>query len=106
MAKQLSARLAEKRAHARADVRDAILSVDGPEPADAALLILLEQQARAFTLPADVGVHLELVEGPARHGEDAKAANAQGEQDRHHVLEGNAVAIEEQAASHGQGERH
>src|SRR3712207_7896599 len=54
-----SRRLAEQHAHARADVGDAVLGIDRPQPANAALLIFLEQQARAFALGADVGVGLD-----------------------------------------------
>ena len=68
MADQLAGRLAEQSAHPRADVGDAVLGIDLPQPADAALLIFLEQQARAFALAADVGIGLELVEGPAGDG--------------------------------------
>src|SRR5918997_1038956 len=60
----------------RADVSDAILAIDFPQPADAALLIFLQQQARAFALAADVGVRLELVERPPgdrQHAEDRDA---------------------------------
>src|SRR6476646_1329600 len=71
MAEQLARRLAEHHAHARADVGDSVVGIDGPQPADAPLLIFLEQQAGALALAADVGIHLELVEGPAGYGHDA-----------------------------------
>ena len=90
MAEQLARRPAEHRAHARADVGDAVLAIDRPQPADAALLIFLEQQARAFALAADVGIGLELAEGPAGDGHDAGDRHAEREQDRQHVLERNA----------------
>ena len=65
MAEQLARRAAEQGGHARADVGDAILGIDLPQPADAALLIFLQQQAGAFALRAEVGVGLQLVERPA-----------------------------------------
>ena len=77
---QLAGGLAEQRAHSRADVGDAVLAIDLPQPADAALLIFLEQQARAFALAADVGVGLELVERPAGDGQDAEDRHAEREQ--------------------------
>ena len=68
----------------------AVLAIDLPQPADAALLIFLEQQARALALAADVGIGLELVERPAGDGQDAEDRNAEREQDRQHVLERDA----------------
>ena len=78
--------------------------IDLPQPADAALLIFLEQQARAFALAADVGVGLELVEGPARDGQDAEDRNAEREHDRQHVLERHRVAAEQERAGDTAGE--
>ena len=72
MADQLAGRLAEQRAHPRADVGHAIFGIDRPQPADAALLIFLKQQARAFALAADVGIGLELIERPAGDGQHAE----------------------------------
>src|SRR3569833_892834 len=88
---ELDTGAAEQSAHPRADVGDAVLIIDCPQPADAALLIFLEQQARALALSADVGVHLELMEGPPRDREHAEAADAEREQDRDHVLERDGV---------------
>ena len=97
-------RAAEQRAHARADVGDAVFGIDLPQPADAALLIFLEQQARALALAADVGIGLELVEGPAGDGQDAEDRHAEREHDRQHVLERNAVTAEQQRAADAAGE--
>ena len=44
MADQLAGRAAEQGGHPRRDVDDAILGIDLPQPADAAMLIFLEQQ--------------------------------------------------------------
>ena len=96
---------AEQRAHARADVGDAVLAIDGPQPADAALLIFLEQQAGALALAADVGVGLQLVERPARDREDAEDRDAEREDDRQHVLERHGVAADQQRAADPRGER-
>ncbi len=103
MADELRGRLAEQRAHPRADVGDPVLAIDLPQPADAALLVFLEQQAGALALAADVGVGLELGERPARNGEDAENRDAEVEDDREHVLERNAVAGENQRSAHAQG---
>src|SRR6185437_7159466 len=94
MADELPGRAAEQRAHARADVGAAVLGIDLPEPADAALLILLEQKARAFALAADVGVGLQLMEGPAGDRENSEDGNSQREDDGKHVLERDGVATE------------
>src|SRR6476619_6162970 len=96
MAEQLAGRLAEQGAHPRADVGDAVLGVDWPQPADAALLIFLEQQARAFALGADVGVGLELMERPARDREDAEDRDSEREDDRQHMLERDAVPAKQE----------
>ena len=82
----------------------AVLGIDLPQPADAALLIFLEQQARALALAADVGVGLELVERPAGDGHHAEDRHAEGEQDRQHVLEGNGVAAKHQRAADAERE--
>ena len=74
MTEQLCAGLAEQRAHPRADIGDAIVGIDRPEPTNAALLIFLEQEARAFAPTADVDVGLELVECPAGNGSTPKLA--------------------------------
>src|SRR6476619_7235165 len=87
MAEQLAGRAAEQRAHARADVADAILVIDLPQPADTALLIFLEQEAGALALAADVGIGLELVERPARDRHDSGDRDAKREEDRQHMLE-------------------
>ena len=50
MAEQLAGRAAEQGGHARGNVGDAVLGIDLPQPADAALLIFLQQQAGAFAL--------------------------------------------------------
>ena len=92
VADELACRPAEHRAHARADVGHAVVAIDLPQPADAALLIFLEQEAGALALAADVGVGLELMKGPARDGHDAGDRDAEREKDRQHVLEGNGVA--------------
>ena len=65
VAEQLAGRAAEQGAHARADVGDAIVGIDLPQPTHAALLIFLKQQARAFALAAEVGIGLELVGRPS-----------------------------------------
>ena len=75
---------------AAGNVGDAIFAIDLPQPADAALLIFLEQQAGAFRLRAEVGVGLELAERPARDGQDADDRHAEREQDRQHVVERHA----------------
>ena len=90
MAEQLAGRAAEQGGHPRADVGHAIFAIDLPQPAHAALLIFLQQQARAFALCAEIGIGLELLERPARDVEDAEDRDAEREQDRQHVLEGHA----------------
>ena len=82
MPDELAGRLAQQRAHARADVADAVFGVDLPQPADTALLIFLEQEARAFALAADVGIGLELVESPASDGQDTEDRYSKSEYDR------------------------
>ena len=104
MAEQLLAGRSEQRAHARADVGDAIVGIDLPQPTHAALLIFLEQQARAFALAADIGVGLQLVEGPARDGQDAEDRDAEREEDRQHVLKRHAVPLDQQRSAHAYGE--
>ena len=89
MAEQLARRAAEQRGHPAGNIGDAILAIDLPQPADAALLIFLEQQAGAFRLRAEVGVGLELPEGPARDRQHADDGDAQREQDRQHIVERN-----------------
>ena len=106
MADQLRGRAAEQHAHARADVADAILAIDLPQPADTALLIFEQQLARAFALGADIGVGLELAEGPARDREDSEDRNAEREHQRQHVLEGDRIARDEQGADDAGGEHH
>ena len=58
MADELPRGHAQHRAHPAADVAHPVLVIDLPQPADAALLIFLEEQARALALTADVGVGL------------------------------------------------
>ena len=106
MADQLGARAAEQHAHARADVAHAILIIDLPQPADAALLIFEQQLAGAFALRADIGVGLELLEGPAGHRQNAENRHAEREHQRQHVLEGDGVARDEQSADDAGGEDH
>ena len=77
MAEQRARRAAQKRRHSAGNVGHAIFAIDLPQPAHAALLIFLEQQAGAFRLGAEVGIGLELAEGPARNGEDADDGDAQ-----------------------------
>ena len=96
MADELRARAAEQHAHARADVADAIFIIDLPQPADAALLIFEQQLARAFALGADVGIGLELPEGPAGDRQHAEDRHAEREHQRQHVLEGDGIAGDEQ----------
>ena len=52
MAEQLGGRAAEQGGHPRGDVDDAVLGIDLPQPADAAMLIFVEQQADRFGLGA------------------------------------------------------
>ena len=52
MADQLVGRAAEQGGHPRRDVDDPILGIDLPQPADAAMLIFLEQQPDRFRLGA------------------------------------------------------
>ena len=92
MADQLRAGAAEQGAHPRADVGDAVVGIDLPQPADAALLIFEQQLARAFALAADVGVGFELVEGPAGDRQHAEDRDPEAEHDRQHMLEGNRIA--------------
>jgi hypothetical protein len=65
MADQLARRAAEQAGHSRRDVDDPVLGIDLPQPADAAMLIFLEQEADRFGLGADLGDGLQLLEGPA-----------------------------------------
>ena len=106
VADELGAGAAEQHAHARADVADAIFIIDLPQPADAALLIFEQQLAGAFALRADIGIGLELLEGPAGHRQNAENRHAEGEHQRQHVLEGNGVAGDEQSADDAGGEDH
>ena len=107
VAEKLAGGLAQHRAHPVADVGDAIVAVDRPQPADTALLIFLEQQGRAFALAADIGVHLELVEGPSGDGHHTGDRDAQREQDRQLVLERDRMAAEQQGATDAASEhRH
>ena len=99
MAEQLACGATEQGGHARADVGDAVFGIDLPQPAHAALLIFLKKQARAFALGAEIGIGLELLEGPAGDVEHAEDGHAEREQDRQHVLEGNRRAAEEQGGS-------
>src|SRR5258708_7693518 len=99
VAEQLAGRAAQHHAHSCADIGYAIFAIDGPEPADTALLIFLKQQACAFTLAADIGIHLELMKCPARHRHDAEDRNSEREYDREHMLEGNRVAPDHQCAA-------
>ena len=104
---QLARRTAEQSRHSRTDISDAILAIDLPQPAHAALLIFLEQQACTFALGAKVGIGLELFERPAGDVEDAENRDAQREQDRDHMLERNRVAADEHAETDAGGEgRH
>src|SRR5205085_10371797 len=82
MADELARPAAQERAHARADVGDAVLGIDLPEPADAALLIFLKQQAGALALAANVSIHLQLVKCPTRDGRHPCDGHAEREQDR------------------------
>src|SRR3954452_21963415 len=104
IADELAGRTAEHRAHARTDIADAILGIDLPQPADAALLIFLEEEACALALAADVGIGLELVESPARDAHDAGDRHPEREQDRQHVLERDAVTSEEERAADARSE--
>ena len=89
------------------DVGNAIFGIDLPQPADAALLIFLKQQARAFALGAEVGVGLQLVKRPARHCQDAENRHSEGEQDGQHVRKRNGVAPEKEGDADAAGEgRH
>ena len=105
VADQLVRGRAQQSAHPRADVGDAVLGIDLPQPADAALLIFLEQQAGALALAADIGVGLELVERPAGDGQHAEDRDSEREQDREHVLEGDRMAADEQSSADAGGKR-
>jgi hypothetical protein len=70
-------RAAEQGGHARRNVGHAVLGIDLPQPAHAALLIFLQQQATRFRWRTHVGVGLQLPECPARDREDADDGNAQ-----------------------------
>ena len=78
MAEELAGRPAEQGGHPRADVGDAVVGIDLPQPAHAALLIFLEQQARAFALGAEIGVGLQLLERPAGDGEERRRWRRRG----------------------------
>ena len=101
---QLAGGLAEHQAHAEADVGDAVVAIDRPQPADAALLIFLKQLGRAFAAAADVGVRLELAERPTGDGQHAGDRHAEREDDRQHVLEGYRVAADSERAADAAGE--
>src|SRR6185503_1353131 len=72
---ELAGGLAQQRAHPRADVSDSVFAIDLPQPADAALLIFLKEQAGALALAPDVGVGLELLEGPASDRQNTEDGN-------------------------------
>ena len=97
-------RLAEQGRHSRADVGDSIFAIDRPQPANAALFIFLEQQACAFALAADVGIHLELLERPARDGENAEDRDPHRKHDREHMMERDGVASHQQRGDDSAGE--
>ena len=78
MAEQGAGRAAEQGGHARGDVGDAVLGIDLPQPADAALLIFLEQQGGALARRAHVGIGLQLPECPAGDREHAEDGDARG----------------------------
>ena len=99
MSDELAGGLAEQSGHPRADVADAVFGVDLPQPADTALLIFLEQQARALALAADVGIGLELVESPASDRQDTEDRYSKSEHDRQHVLERNRVATDQERST-------
>ncbi len=81
MAEQRAGGAAEQCGHPAGDVGYAIFAIDLPQPAHAALLIFLQQQAGAFRLGTEIGIGLELAEGPAGDGQDADDGDAQREQD-------------------------
>ncbi len=91
MTNQLPGRLSEQSAHSRTDIAHAIFAIDLPQPADAALLIFLEKEARALALASDIGVGLELEERPSRNRKHAKDRNTEGENDRKHMLKRNGM---------------
>jgi hypothetical protein len=64
----------------------------------------LQQQARAFALAADIGIHFQLMECPPRDRHHADDRYAEREGDRKHVLCRNAVTAERQRAADGGGE--
>ena len=94
MANQLTGGLAQQRAHSGANIADAVLVIDLPQPAHTPLLILLEKEACAFALTSDVGIGFELMEGPASDGENAEDRDAEREDDRQHVLERDRIAAD------------
>jgi hypothetical protein len=78
-----------------------------PQPAHPALLILLEEQAGAFGLGAEVGIGLQLSERPAGDVQDAEDRDSQREEDRHQIVERNVVAARQQHVAEPGGEdRH
>ena len=108
MAEQRARRAAQQCGHPAGYVGYAILAIDLPQPAHAALLIFLQQQAGAFRLRAEVGIGLELAEGPPRDGKDADDGDAQREQDRQHIVERrpNCRPTSKRIARRGGKDRH
>jgi hypothetical protein len=104
MAEQLAGGLAEQSAHSKAYVGRAIIAIDGPQPADAPLLIFLKEQAGALALASDVGVGLQLVKRPARNRQDTENRHAHREQDREHVRERHRMPAQEKRAADTNGE--
>ena len=105
MAGELVGRAADQSGHPRGDVDDAILAIDLPQPADAAMLIFVEQLADRFGLGAGSGEALELAEDPARQPRHAERADAgeQQESERELGIERAAAIIISEAEASGQG---
>src|SRR3546814_4301796 len=72
MADQLAGRAAEQRRHPRGDVDHAVLAIDLPEPADAAMFIFPKQQPDRFRLGPDTGHLPQRAIGPAGEAGDAQ----------------------------------
>ncbi len=96
MAEQLASRTTEQCGHSAGNIGYAIFAIDLPQPANAALLIFLEQQAGAFGLRAEVGIGLELPKRPARNGQNPDDCDAQREQDGQHGIERDRTAAHQQ----------
>ena len=96
IADDLVRRAAEQGAHPRADVGDAILAIDLPQPADAALLIFLQQQAELSLCEPTSALVFSWWNAQRVTVSTPNTETPKREQDRQHVLEGHAAALEDQ----------